>query len=65
MTGSVDNPEAAVSADRSMSDPTPHSREALAARFGPNYRWMVLLTVMIGTMASIMSSTIINVAVPT
>ncbi|KNZ34210.1 MAG: major facilitator transporter [Methylibium sp. NZG] len=33
-------------------------------RFGPNYRWRVLLTVMIGTMASIMASTIINVAVP-
>ena len=33
-------------------------------RFGPRYRWRVLLTVMIGTMASIMASTIINVAVP-
>ena len=42
----------------------PHSRAALAQRFGPNYRWLVLLTVMIGTMASIMASTIINVAVP-
>lgn len=36
----------------------------MAERFGPNYRWRVLLTVMIGTMASIMASTIINVAVP-
>jgi EmrB/QacA subfamily drug resistance transporter len=44
--------------------PHPHSRDRLAARFGPNYRWYVLLTVMIGTMASIMASTIINVAVP-
>jgi EmrB/QacA subfamily drug resistance transporter len=42
----------------------PHSRAALEQRFGPNYRWFVLLTVMIGTMASIMASTIINVAVP-
>ncbi|MEO8059916.1 MAG: MFS transporter [Burkholderiales bacterium] len=42
----------------------PHSRAALQERFGPNYRWRVLLTVMIGTMASIMASTIINVAVP-
>ena len=42
----------------------PHSRAALEQRFGPNYRWRVLLTVMIGTMASIMASTIINVAVP-
>ena len=45
-------------------NPTLHSRAALAARFGPNYRWWVLLTVMIGTMASIMASTIVNVAVP-
>ena len=42
----------------------PHSRAGLAQRFGPRYRWRVLLTVMIGTMASIMASTIINVAVP-
>jgi EmrB/QacA subfamily drug resistance transporter len=37
---------------------------ALQARYGPRYRWLLLLSVMIGTMASIMSSTIINVAVP-
>ena len=43
---------------------SPHTREALEQRFGSNYRWFVLLTVMIGTMASIMASTIINVAVP-
>jgi len=47
--------------------PTPdpvHSRAALEARFGRGYRWRVLATVMIGTVASIMASTIINVAVP-
>lgn len=37
---------------------------ALQARFGERYRWLLLLSVMIGTMASVMSSTIINVAVP-
>ena len=48
-----------------MSDaPDPHSRAGLEARYGKNYRWWVLLTVMVGTMASIMASTIINVAVP-
>jgi cyanate permease len=31
---------------------------------GGRRKWYVLLTVMVGTMASIMSSTIINVAVP-
>ena len=33
-------------------------------RHGPGFRWLVLLTVMVGMMASIMSSTIVNVAVP-
>jgi len=40
------------------------SIEALRARFGPRYRWLLLAAVMVGTMASIMSSTIINVAIP-
>ncbi|HVK95462.1 MAG TPA: DHA2 family efflux MFS transporter permease subunit [Noviherbaspirillum sp.] len=38
--------------------------EELQQRYGARYKWMVLLTVMIGTMASILSSTIVNVAVP-
>ena len=37
---------------------------ALQQRYGPRYRWMLLLSVMVGTMASIMSSTIVNVAIP-
>ena len=40
-----------------MSDGPPRRR-------GPNHRWWLLLTVMIGTVASIMSATIVNVAVP-
>ena len=40
------------------------SLASLQARHGPRYRWLLLLSVMIGTMASIMSSTIINVAIP-
>ncbi len=48
-----------------MPRPDPlQSRDALADRFGPNYRWRVLATLMIGTVASIMASTIVNVAVP-
>ena len=43
---------------------SPHSLAAMAARYGERYRWRVLLTVMIGSIASIMSSTIVNVAVP-
>ena len=36
----------------------------LQARYGDRYRWLLLLAVMTGTMASIMSSTIVNVAIP-
>ncbi|NEX63148.1 DHA2 family efflux MFS transporter permease subunit [Noviherbaspirillum galbum] len=43
---------------------TPPTLEQLRARHGDRYKWLVLLTVMIGTMASILSSTIVNVAVP-
>jgi EmrB/QacA subfamily drug resistance transporter len=41
-----------------------HSLATLQDRHGRAYRWRVLLTVMLGTMASIMASTIVNVAVP-
>lgn len=40
------------------------SLAALTARHGPRYRWLLLLSVMVGTMASIMSSTVVNVAIP-
>lgn len=50
---------------RRVTDPHhPASLAALRARYGPRYRWLVLATVMLGTMASIMASTIVNVAVP-
>ena len=42
----------------------PHSLQALQARYGERHRWLLLLSVMLGTMASIMSSTIMNVAIP-
>jgi EmrB/QacA subfamily drug resistance transporter len=42
----------------------PASLDALRTRYGPRYRWYVLLTVMLGTIASVMASTIVNVAVP-
>ena len=37
---------------------------SLRERYGERYRWLLLLSVMVGTMASIMSSTIVNVAIP-
>ena len=38
--------------------------DGLIERYGPNYRWLVTLTAMIGNIALIFSSTIINVAIP-
>ena len=46
-----------------MTQP-PGSIAALRERYGDRYRWLLLLSVMVGTMASIMSSTIVNVAIP-
>ncbi len=40
------------------------SVEALFARFGPNYRWWVTLTALTGTISTILSSTIVVVALP-
>lgn len=40
------------------------TRATLRARYGDRLRWLILVTLMLGTMSSIMSSTIVNVAVP-
>jgi EmrB/QacA subfamily drug resistance transporter len=42
----------------------PGSIAALNERYGPRYRWILLAVVMVGTMASIMSATVVNVAIP-
>lgn len=42
----------------------PGSLDDLRQRYGPKLRWWMLLSVMLGTMASVMASTIVNVAVP-
>ncbi len=41
-----------------------HTLEELRSRYGERYKWFVLLTCMIGSVAAILSSTIVNVAVP-
>ncbi|MEJ7930498.1 DHA2 family efflux MFS transporter permease subunit [Ramlibacter sp. AN1015] len=46
------------------SESYPDSIEGLFARFGPAYRWLVTATVMMGTIATILTSTIVNVALP-
>ncbi len=38
--------------------PDPSSGEALRARYGERYRWLLLIALMVGVMASIMSSTV-------
>ena len=43
---------------------TAQTADQLQHRYGDRYKWLVLATVMIGTMASILSSTIVNVAIP-
>lgn len=44
-----------------MNQPPP---QTLSSRYGKRYRWLLLMSVMVGVMASIMSSTIVNVAIP-
>ena len=40
------------------------SADALRARHGERYKWLLLVTVMVGSMASFVGSTIVTVAVP-
>lgn len=47
-----------------MSEAAAGSLADLQARYGDRLRWRFLYTLMVGTVAAIMSSTIINVAVP-
>ena len=56
-------PEPPTNAPPDVSHP-PASLAALRERYGPNHRWWVLVTVMIGHMAALMAATTINVAVP-
>ncbi|MEO8839368.1 MAG: MFS transporter, partial [Herbaspirillum sp.] len=44
--------------------PTEPTIEQLRERYGPRFKWLVLITVLIGSMASILSSTTVNVAIP-
>ena len=49
-----------------MTFPPPAaSFDALSARYGPRYKWLVLLVVGMGTVAGVLSTSSFNVAVPT
>ncbi|MFO8141908.1 MAG: DHA2 family efflux MFS transporter permease subunit [Marinobacter sp.] len=39
-----------------------NSIEALTARYGERWRWLAVLTVVLGTMATVLSATVVNVA---
>ncbi|WP_240048371.1 DHA2 family efflux MFS transporter permease subunit [Crenalkalicoccus roseus] len=56
--------EAAAGPQALPRAPRPRSVEALFARYGPSYRLLVAFTAMIGTVSTILSSTIVNVAIP-
>ena len=38
--------------------------ELLFARYGPRYRWLVAITVLLGTMSATVTTTTVNVAIP-
>ena len=42
----------------------PETTEDLFARYGPRYRWLVTITVMMGTISAMLTTTIVNVALP-
>jgi EmrB/QacA subfamily drug resistance transporter len=46
------------------ASPPDHTIAGMRERYGARYRWLLLLAVMVGTMASVMSSTVVNVAIP-
>ncbi len=42
--------------------PHPNSVEQLRSRYGERWRWLAVATVMLGTMATVLSATVVNVA---
>jgi len=56
--------EGPIAPETSGKQPGGPTRAALRVRYGDRLRWLVLMTLMLGTVSSIVSSTIINVAIP-
>lgn len=50
--------------DAARGAPPLHGFEAMFERYGTSYRFLVTVTALIGTVATILSSTIVNVALP-
>jgi MFS transporter, DHA2 family, multidrug resistance protein len=43
---------------------TSATTESLFARYGPRYRWLATITVMLGTISAVLTTTSVNVAIP-
>lgn len=43
---------------------TSETTEVLFARYGPRYRWLATVTVMLGTISAVLTTTSVNVAIP-
>jgi len=43
---------------------TPVTTEQIVLRYGEAYKWFATVTVMVGTIAMVLSATIVNVALP-
>jgi EmrB/QacA subfamily drug resistance transporter len=43
---------------------TSETTEVLFARYGPHYRWFATITVMLGTISAMLTTTTVNVAIP-
>src|ERR1700737_2276093 len=48
----------------SSAPPSIQTAQALAERYGPNYRWYVTVTGMVGVVSMVLAMTTVNVAVP-
>lgn len=47
-----------------MNSSAPETTEVLFARYGPRYRWFATITVMLGTISAVLTTTSVNVAIP-
>ena len=43
---------------------TPDTLELLGQRYGTAYRWLAAVTVLLGMLSSVLTTTVVNVAVP-
>jgi len=64
LTSQADNPGASGPAPASPGQQRSPAVAAKFAEFGPNYRWIAVITAMLGTLATLLPATIVNVVIP-